>query len=419
MNRFGSGLVLTVLISIVLGSAPFGIMDAYAQPVLYGIAYEHGTGGFDPDAPSTLYAVSPSTGASIPVGPVGFLECSGMDQDPATGIMYATCHRPGDLVQVLVTINLTTGQGTEVGPVVGGNVGSGADRISDISFRNSDSTLYGYGGPDGPVFTININSGAATQVGPFPSHDPPLAGNTLAFSLTDTLYHQHVGGPPPSLPPTLLTVNQNNGAESLVSVIFGPTGNNPRFNAFEFNPSTGTLYGSSVTGNLNLGFGPTLLWTINLGNNIATLQGQTVDGIDALAFVDAPDCTSDADCNDSNACTTDTCNTATGQCSNPAIVCDDNDACNGLESCDTATGCVAGTPLVCNDGQFCTLDSCNTATGCVFAPNPDPSCQSVGGEFIGVDNSALLVTGFEANALWLLPAIAAIGIGVVVIRRIR
>jgi len=72
----------------------------------------------------------------------------------------------------------------------------------------------------------------------------------------------------------------------------------------------------------------------------------------------------------------------------------------------------------CDDGLFCTLDSC-VAQKCVFNQNPDPSCQRVGGEFIGVDNSALLVAGFEANALWLLPAIAAIGIGVVVIRRIR
>jgi len=83
----------------------------------------------------------------------------------------------------------------------------------------------------------------------------------------------------------------------------------------------------------------------------------------------------------------------------------------------------------CDDGLFCTIDSCvnnilfsttnGVPAGCVFTPNPDPSCQSVGGEFIGVDNSALLVAGFQANALWLLPAIAAIGIGVVVIRRIR
>jgi len=74
----------------------------------------------------------------------------------------------------------------------------------------------------------------------------------------------------------------------------------------------------------------------------------------------------------------------------------------------------------CDDAQFCTLDTCNTALGiCEFAPNPDPLCQNVGGEFIGVDNSALLVAGFEANALWLLPAIAAIGIAAVVIRRIH
>jgi len=74
----------------------------------------------------------------------------------------------------------------------------------------------------------------------------------------------------------------------------------------------------------------------------------------------------------------------------------------------------------CNDGQFCTLDTCNTALGiCEFAPNPDPLCEQVGGEFIGVDNSALLVAGFQANALWLLPAIAAIGIAAVVIRRIH
>jgi len=72
----------------------------------------------------------------------------------------------------------------------------------------------------------------------------------------------------------------------------------------------------------------------------------------------------------------------------------------------------------CDDGQFCTLDSC-VAGVCVFNPNPDPSCERVGGEFIGVDTTALLVAGFQANALWLLPAIAAIGIAAVVIRRIR
>ena len=147
--------------------------------------------------------------------------------------------------------------------------------------------------------------------------------------------------------------------------------------------------------------------------------GGNVGDLEIFNTQTPPGCLIDADCDDRNLCTIDTCNAATGVCSLTPIVCDDNDACNGLESCNDLTGCVAGTPLVCDDGQFCTLDSCNTATGCIFAPNPDPSCERVGGEFIGVDNSALLVAGFQANALWLLPAIAAIGIAAVVIRRIH
>jgi hypothetical protein len=50
-------------------------------------------------------------------------------------------------------------------------------------------------------------------------------------------------------------------------------------------------------------------------------------------------------------------------------VCDDGNACNGLETCDGSSGCVPGTPLVCNDGNTCTDDSCDPALGCVFTPN--------------------------------------------------
>ena len=50
-------------------------------------------------------------------------------------------------------------------------------------------------------------------------------------------------------------------------------------------------------------------------------------------------------------------------------VCDDGNACNGIETCDGATGCVPGTPPVCDDGNTCTDDSCDPAIGCVFTPN--------------------------------------------------
>lgn len=66
-------------------------------------------------------------------------------------------------------------------------------------------------------------------------------------------------------------------------------------------------------------------------------------------------------CNDSSACTTDTCDTSTG-CVFTAITCNDANACT-TDSCDASSGCVA-TPVVCNDGDACTTDSCDTTLGC-------------------------------------------------------
>ncbi|MCB9787637.1 MAG: hypothetical protein H6744_13225 [Deltaproteobacteria bacterium] len=66
---------------------------------------------------------------------------------------------------------------------------------------------------------------------------------------------------------------------------------------------------------------------------------------------------------DSDACTTDSCDTATG-CVYAAVTCDDSDACT-TDSCDTATGCVYEA-LSCDDSDACTTDSCDTASGCVY-----------------------------------------------------
>lgn len=101
-------------------------------------------------------------------------------------------------------------------------------------------------------------------------------------------------------------------------------------------------------------------------------------------------CTVDADCDDSDGCTTDVCDVATGVCGNTAdcdaehcltvsnaentttvcvecinsdVDCDDADVCNGLETCDTGN-CVAGTPLDCDDANACTDDACDAVAGC-------------------------------------------------------
>jgi hypothetical protein len=77
-------------------------------------------------------------------------------------------------------------------------------------------------------------------------------------------------------------------------------------------------------------------------------------------------------CGDGKACTTDSCNTQTG-CVNAPIVgcqscttnagCDDGNACNGVETCVSGR-CRSGSATTCDDGDPCTTDGCAAATGC-------------------------------------------------------
>ncbi len=76
------------------------------------------------------------------------------------------------------------------------------------------------------------------------------------------------------------------------------------------------------------------------------------------------------DCDDQNPCTTNTCSSTDG-CETAPVVddtpCADADLCDGTETCQAGV-CTAGTPLTCNDSNPCTDDACDPATGCT-APN--------------------------------------------------
>jgi len=51
------------------------------------------------------------------------------------------------------------------------------------------------------------------------------------------------------------------------------------------------------------------------------------------------------------------------------VVCDDGNACNGLETCDPTDGsCDPGTTLDCDDGDACTVDTCDNTLGCQHSP---------------------------------------------------
>ena len=74
-------------------------------------------------------------------------------------------------------------------------------------------------------------------------------------------------------------------------------------------------------------------------------------------------------CDDGNVCTTDSC-IAVGGCqhANNTAACSDGNACTANDACAGGV-CVGGPAPNCDDANPCTNDSCNTGTGCVHANN--------------------------------------------------
>ncbi|MBM4345513.1 MAG: hypothetical protein FJ100_19245, partial [Deltaproteobacteria bacterium] len=77
-------------------------------------------------------------------------------------------------------------------------------------------------------------------------------------------------------------------------------------------------------------------------------------------------------CDDGNACTSDACDPASGGCkyANTAAPCDDGNACTLSDGCKDAV--CSGAPAQCNDSNPCTTDSCNPKTGCANTANTSP-----------------------------------------------
>jgi cysteine-rich repeat protein len=96
-------------------------------------------------------------------------------------------------------------------------------------------------------------------------------------------------------------------------------------------------------------------------------------------------------CDDGNTCTSDSCDTESGKCSFNAQVgasCSDNNICTLADTCNVDGQCVPGAVNPCDDSNSCTTDSCNAQSaadggnGCVsvdngtcggaVVPNPHP-----------------------------------------------
>lgn len=86
-------------------------------------------------------------------------------------------------------------------------------------------------------------------------------------------------------------------------------------------------------------------------------------------------------CDDRNPCTTDTCNPTTQQCTPTNVAnntpCSDGNQCTTADKCQNGT-CTAGPPLDCADTNPCTTNSCDPATGCTVVTADGGTCGDAG-----------------------------------------
>ncbi len=95
-----------------------------------------------------------------------------------------------------------------------------------------------------------------------------------------------------------------------------------------------------------------------------------------------------ANCDDGNVCTTDTVDPLTGACVHTfnTAPCNDGDPCTVNDTCAGGV-CVAGTPKNCDDGNACTTDSCDGSTGaCIHTIICGPAADPLpAGTILGID----------------------------------
>ena len=249
-----SKLKIRLLASVFAAAALFGASLSAHAGVMYAIS---GAGG----ASSSLYTVDTTTGATSLVGATGFSHVTGLAINPLTGNMYGhVSDLFGTGTTQLISIDKTTGAGSVIGTT--------GEQTPDMTF-NSSGTLFawsesGSGGSD-YLNTIDLGTGAATQVGPSPTG---TLRTGLAFDSGGTLYL--LSGD------DIATLDPATGA--LTSAQTSITGAGSLDNVLEFDEND-TLFGIDRSGTQSL------LYTIDLGTNSASLIGDMgVRDISALAY---------------------------------------------------------------------------------------------------------------------------------------
>ncbi|MBN2582157.1 MAG: PEP-CTERM sorting domain-containing protein [Planctomycetes bacterium] len=146
------------------GQSYFGSLERAADGTLYG---------FTTGSSSTLYTINAGTAAVTLVGPLGPDFCfEGALAFAPDGTAYGTNHG-SSVSPILFTVNLTTGQATNIGTISGGE-----HDINGLAWRD-DGTLVGIDRVTNSLLAINTTTAAATVIGALTPTVGDLSGMTV------------------------------------------------------------------------------------------------------------------------------------------------------------------------------------------------------------------------------------------------
>ena len=222
-----------------------------------------------PDAVSKLYRIDSVAGVATLVGFTTFQRISAIEFG-ANGVLYGTAERnDGSNTPVLITINTSTGLGTEVGPT--GISGA----VTDLAFR-TDGTLFAFDAISAGhrLATINTSTGAAAVLGPTSLAND--GGNGIEFS-GGALYH--IGRDD-----GLHTLNQTTGvASGFTPVTY--VGDGVSVLAMDTDPVSSEIYAAVL---VDAEGGARGLATVDLATATVTSYFDIIDGVDGITFLPEP-----------------------------------------------------------------------------------------------------------------------------------
>lgn len=194
----------TVVGPILVGALPIAITGLAFHPttgVLYAI-----TSNNSPNFPQNLVTINPATAAATIIGALGI---GGADISFASsGILYMSSGQATNLY----TVNLTTGAATLVGATGTGDSGSG------LAIDSGGTAYFSGNGSAGSLDRLSLSTGAAT-IGPVLT-GAPIAGsiNAMKFSGSNALFGVNNTNPGGN-PDNLVTINVLTGAVTNIGAL--------------------------------------------------------------------------------------------------------------------------------------------------------------------------------------------------------